>query len=569
MRSIEQNRGSSPERKLGASALPLSDEARKISHSRSSTEPSAIPRPEGSACISPDSSDREEERMTPRVRKKSGELVRPALRPPSRRRPSSMPGTPTYSKAVHFDSQLEHIRHFLRLDKPLAVSADTSPANEHSTETEYPFPSEGPSFGWELRLPNFPKDQSARAHQPVRLERVYLSSDRSTLVGVVAVANLAFQKLVVARFTFDYWKTVSEVGADYSADVRRKQAHDGYDRFTFGIKLSDQTNLEKKTMFICIRYSVNGQEFWDNNNYTNYQVDFIKTPRSDSKEEGSTIRPAASLPRSRSSTNIHDIRHRSLPASFDDFSELDQYKYLSFDPLPKPAKKESLPKQDTSEDLVSDAPKRRDPQTRQAFGNRYDFGASLSAAMRTKPTEDRTTLTAKAKSESKSKSESWKQEKEKKKQGLFIDTALPTTDVNRQEARPEKPQPSALVSGKPHLDSSVYKELVDKYCFYASKGSAAAKHGASTVNEASASHTDSTKEVPFPSTLTRTSSSPDQSLHTDSSSNARPQLPHAASMSSVGLGSHPSSSPVAFGYPYQSAQRRFLTESQTPAVIKG
>lgn len=282
---------------------------------------------------------------------------------------------------------------------------------------------------------------------------------------MVAVANLAFQKLVVARFTFDYWKTVSEVGADYSADVRRKQAHDGYDRFTFGIKLSDQTNLEKKTMFICIRYSVNGQEFWDNNNYTNYQVDFIKTPRSDSKEEGSTIRPAASLPRSRSSTNIHDIRHRSLPASFDDFSELDQYKYLSFDPLPKPAKKESLPKQDTSEDLVSDAPKRRDPQTRQAFGNRYDFGASLSAAMRTKPTEDRTTLTAKAKSESKSKSESWKQEKEKKKQGLFIDTALPTTDVNRQEARPEKPQPSALVSGKPHLDSSVYKELVDKYCF--------------------------------------------------------------------------------------------------------
>lgn len=401
------------------------------------------------------------------VRKKSGELVRPALRPASRRRPSSMPGTPTYSKAVHFDSQLEHIRHFLRLDKPLAVSAETSPVDEYSSEDEFPFGNndrnDGPSsFEWELRLANFPKDLSARAHQPVRLERLSLSSDKTTLIGTVAVANIAFQKLVVARFTFDYWKTVSEVTAEYSNDIRRKHANDGYDRFTFSIKLADQANLEKKTMFVCIRYNVNGQEFWDSNNSTNYQADFLKIPKSKPAKHGGVpttgSRPA--LPRSRSSGGSHSVRPHSVPPSFDDFSGLDQY--LAFGRSGKNAKPQPVLSRDTSDDFVAEGPKRRDNQARQAFGTRYDFGASLSAAMRTKPTQDRTELTAKAKSEKESEP---KQDKERKRPGLFIDTGFPVTGITKYDAHSEQPRPSSLVSGKPHLQSSVYKELVDKYCF--------------------------------------------------------------------------------------------------------
>lgn len=48
------------------------------------------------------------------LRKESGKLIRPVLRPSSaRRRPLSMPGTPTPSKTVHFDPHLEYARHFL------------------------------------------------------------------------------------------------------------------------------------------------------------------------------------------------------------------------------------------------------------------------------------------------------------------------------------------------------------------------------------------------------------------------------------------------------------------------
>ena len=104
--------------------------------------------------------------------------------------------------------------------------------------------------------------------------------------------------------------------------------------------------------------------------------------------------------------------------------------------------------------------------------------------------------------------------------------------------------------------------------YASSRGSAMPKQGPSTTSEVSGARSDSTD---VPSVLTRTAaSSPDSSYQVESSSPARPRLPHSASTPSVGLGSHRSSSPMAFGYPYhQSAQGGLMTESQTPTVIKG
>ena len=230
-------------------------------------------------CLSSDEGsdvDDDELRMKPPLlRKKSGELVKPALRPPWRRRPSSMPGTPTYHKAVHFNEDIVQVRHFLQVDRPIAVSATSSPVDVYDSESEYPF---GHPPAWDIRLANFPQDSPERRVQPVRVEGIFLASDRKTLVGVVAVANLAFHKLVAARFTLDYWRTTSEVVAEYGHDVRKPQARDGYDRFHFHIKLADQANLETKTLFLCVRYCVSGREFWDNNASANFQVDFVRKP---------------------------------------------------------------------------------------------------------------------------------------------------------------------------------------------------------------------------------------------------------------------------------------------------
>ncbi|KAJ5856581.1 uncharacterized protein N7529_010525 [Penicillium soppii] len=529
--------------------LPLSKEARRIAHSRSSTETAIDLTREEALTSSPDDSDVDMTVKPPMVRKKSGELVRPALRPPSaRRRPSSMPGTPVYAKAVHFDSHLEHIRHFLQLDRPLAVSANTSPVDSHDTKDEFPFgsDSQGPSWEWEIKLANWPKDISSQANRPVRLERLFLSADKSTLIGTVAVANLAFQKYVTARFTLDYWRTTSEVGAAYCHDVRRQQAADGFDRFSFDFKLNDQANLETKTMFMCIRYNVAGQEYWDNNDSVNYQVDFHKVPKTPTtKSTSGGSRPT--LPRSRSFTSTHTIRPQSMPPTYD-FPDLagkpsfaNPFNGSNGAPLTRTP----------SDEIDTIAPPKRRENSK-AFGNRYDFGASLSAAMRSKAPVDRTTLAARAKFGEPAEPTP----KPTKKTASFDGPGPAVSDNSRVGGRAEDLKPSSLVSSKPRLESTVYQELVDKYCFYGSpQGSnIKAPPTTATTREGEAPKHISVPACPSPPLSPR--------------SPAVLKAPTAEAPRSVSPRTSPRPSPSPMGYRY-SFNRGFMNDPHSSTVIRG
>ncbi len=493
---------------LNAAKSPLSQEARRISHSRSSTESSPLLDRNGTAGKAPDSSDTDEAEeddtrsKPPMVRKKSGELVRPALRPSfSRRRPSSMPGTPTYSKAVHFDSQLEHVRHFLQVDKPLAVSAGSSPVEMYEGEIEFPFGGEEssqprpPPFEWEIRLPNFPRDTVERKAKPVRVEKVSLTPGNQNLVGVVAVANLAFHKFVVVRFTLDYWKTTSEVVAEFSNDVRRKQANDGCDRFNFTIKLADQANLENKTLFFCVRYNVNGQEYWDNNDSINFQVDFVKKAKPQTGNQGSGSRPSNALPRSRPQLSHSSGRPLSLPATFDDFAQGfdSDYNFRNFTQSPtkimgespirfRNSKAATKNNNNHNNSIIPDAPTKRSNPAAQAFGNRYDFGASLSAAIQAASTSlgDRGGVSANDDSKAAPKRATFEPTNNSAKGAGAQSTASgngqgtakkPTSVSGTAKAGTGKDSSKAaeLSSQKPSLQSASYSELLDKYCFVRSR----------------------------------------------------------------------------------------------------
>ena len=469
------NHADVPPNSTDSSRPPLSREARKISHSRSTSE---IVRLDGTQSLShspklyrdSDEDDDEEQNRSrpPMVRKKSGELVRPALRPPStKRRPSSMPGTPTYSKAVHFDSHLEHVRHFLQVDRPLAVSAGSSPVEAYESEAEFPFGSDeegrsrGPPYAWEIRLTNFPTEIDSRKALPVCVEKIYLSSDNCQLIGTIAVQNLSFHKLVVARFTFDYWKTTSEVVAEYNADVRRRQ-NDGSDRFNFVLKLADQANLENRTLFFCVRYTVNGQDFWDNNSSMNYQVDFSKKAVPQNGKSGTQSaapQPVTGPSRSRASPTNQAGRPKSMPTSFDDFTSgfdnFSPYAESSVALMGESPIKLRGPR--SRADLVPDAPARRPKSSGQAFGNRYDFGASLSAAI-----QNASSILG-------------------EQSGLLVRTDAKQSSREVPAAKKDAPVPgqvtdalaagslasraATLVSEKPPLQSQSYQELVDKYCF--------------------------------------------------------------------------------------------------------
>lgn len=450
---------------LKTAVRSLSAEARKISHSRSSSDimlskhmiHPIITDPVISSSDGSDADDDELRIKPPLLRKKSGELVKPALRPPSRRRPSSMPGTPTYSKAVHFNEDIEQVRHFLHSERPIAVSAGSSPVETYDSETEYPFGEDLPSKTpeWDIKLANFPVHEThERQTAPVRVERIFLASDNQTLVGNIACANISFQKLVVARFTLDYWKTTSEVVAEFNHDVRKKQKEDGYDRFNFNIKLVDQANLESKTLLLCVRYQVGGQEFWDNNNSMNYQVDFTKkvTKKRENK------RPTAGLgaiPRSRHSPLVP--RPKSVPAaSFDDDFGHDFENKFQFGGGraiigDSPNTSIKLKPRSKRGSIFPDQAKQS--QAGQAFSARYDFGASLTAALSTAQTAlgERSGLKINT--------------PETTRNGYF-DHPAPVAKANTTSAPIPGTRPDSLTLEKPDLQSAEYNELIQKFCFF-------------------------------------------------------------------------------------------------------
>jgi hypothetical protein len=370
-----------------------------------------------------------------------------------------MPGTPTYSKAVHFNEDIEQVRHFLQVDRPIAVSVGSSPVETYDSESEYPFGYEDSRRSalpeWEIKLANFPSsDTYERQTAPVRVERIFLASDNKTLVGTVAVANIAFQKLVVARFTLDYWKTTSEVVAEFNQDVRKKQTTDGYDRFNFNIKLADQANLATKTLLLCVRYTVNGQDFWDNNGSMNYQVDFVKKTKQRGK--GQSNGTLGAIPRSRHSPT--GPRPRSMPVgSFDDdfehgFDSKFEFGSRRITLGDSPNHSIRLKPKSKRANFLPDQPARQNPKG-QAFSSRYDFGASLTAALSNAQTAlgDRSGIKA--------------NNTARRPTGYFDNANSVATKASAAPAPVPGTRPDAMSSEKPDLQSAEYNELIQKFCF--------------------------------------------------------------------------------------------------------
>lgn len=324
---------------------------------------------------------------TPSLRKKSGELVKPSLKhahtlsggfPTQKSMSRSMPTTPTTPKFVHFDAQLEHVRLFLAEQKPTAVSRDGSP-----TETSE---GEGNEFPWAGRGYNSSDDERAKKSlrvkntnvpanpslggDDVRVQSLTLSEDGSSLVGRVLVRNIAFEKWVAARFTFDWWQTTSEVSARYIDTVG-----DGIDRFGFTIKLGDVLHrIEEKTLFVAVRYTVAGQEIWDSNHGQNYMVSFVKEkPKAATNYGWST--------KSRTRDQMCDLRKSLERAIQDDDDGVPQLQIKS---RPRHAARGMSFSGFEAKPTVASIVGKPEPKPAPKFGARYDFGA----APRERPSAD-------------------------------------------------------------------------------------------------------------------------------------------------------------------------------------
>ncbi|KAG8778435.1 hypothetical protein FRC16_003840, partial [Serendipita sp. 398] len=270
----------------------------------------------------------------PMIRKKSGEIVKSALKSPSQSSfgagfgsgsrggsssPStsasriSMPPTPTFS--VRFDRQLEYVKLFRHQQKPAAVSHEGSPCDSETSDNDtFGQQSDGGLYrssederiraGLVMESVNIPlRDAMASTQErlgdlDVRLDQVVLSSDGRAVEGTVLVRNIAYEKWIAVRFTYDWWQTTSEVTARYLKSFSEENT----DVFSFTIRLPEVTKrIDEKRLLFALRYTAGGRECWDNNRGENYHVRF-KTEAKKQQQQQQQQRSETSNGTSKSTT---------------------------------------------------------------------------------------------------------------------------------------------------------------------------------------------------------------------------------------------------------------------------
>ena len=253
-------------------------------------------------------------------------------------RQPSLPTTPSAEKIVHFNTQLEQIKFFNKHHKPSVISREGSPEDtEEDSEffssgldqhhhhqlsrrkraSFYPGSSEEEKIRHTLVLEHVNtqlRNAPARPHEvlgtsDVKLEKIGLSTDAKLIDGAILVRNIAFEKWIAVRFTFDKWQTTSEVTARYSESIP------GYnmDRFEYSIRVPDVTHrIEEKRLFVAIRYISAGREMWDNNNGENYHLRFKRAsaPEKERKSSAGKVHPPSWPVMSANVDQMADLRRK-------------------------------------------------------------------------------------------------------------------------------------------------------------------------------------------------------------------------------------------------------------------
>ena len=103
----------------------------------------------------------------------------------------------------------------------------------------------------------------------VSLENVMIR-DNIKVIGTAKVKNIAFEKDVTVRVTFDGWRTAKEVVATYVPQSNVTASR--YDTFSFEFDIPP--NQGGKEFEFCINYSAPGVggSYWDNNDGKNYRI---------------------------------------------------------------------------------------------------------------------------------------------------------------------------------------------------------------------------------------------------------------------------------------------------------
>ncbi|ORX37920.1 putative phosphatase regulatory subunit-domain-containing protein [Kockovaella imperatae] len=288
------------------------------------------------------------------IRKKSGEVVKPSLKvrsmstPDLSRQPEEEHDDPSdheggrpfgeeRSKSVRFAGDdddepgtLENVITFLKEQRPVQLGQENMTETETENDTDASdfvqfrtrrnaaaraideaerIVMEGGSRVPRIRVDFSPDARSVLGSEHVVLERVDMATPGPlALKGTAVVRNVSFNKWVAVRFTLDHWQTVSEVSANHVCHIPSSTTGDeGWDRFSFSIKLDDyKRKLEERQLILCVRFSVDGKEWWDSNNGINYNFTFKKAPPRRAVRNSTPPSLGANF-----ASGLHGARHRA------------------------------------------------------------------------------------------------------------------------------------------------------------------------------------------------------------------------------------------------------------------
>ncbi|RCH97942.1 protein phosphatase 1, regulatory subunit [Rhizopus azygosporus] len=183
----------------------------------------------------------------------------------------SIPYQPIYKqdnkkKSVRFNPDLEQTTYFYKTQPPKAIHIKDVIRAEDYTMTQINWPNKT-----RLLLYN---DNKIRMEQIQLTDGDYQDIERNQFMmeGRCRALNISYQKTISVRYTFDLWSTYHETVSVFKESIA--STSNTWDRFTFTIPI--QASNQVQTVYFALRYTVDGQEYWDNNNGLNYQI--IITP---------------------------------------------------------------------------------------------------------------------------------------------------------------------------------------------------------------------------------------------------------------------------------------------------
>ncbi|NXD65079.1 PPR3D phosphatase, partial [Eolophus roseicapillus] len=232
-------------------------------------------------------------KRSPQLQSGTSSSCDPALRPIIRRRARSLPTSLERRKRAGVQcqvpgcqSRMNRVRFAdalgLELTEVKVFQSGEDPSiplhvlSRLSINSDLWYSSSGLEFTMQCLVPDFQQpadcmDFSSRLQeQQVCLERV-TSSDLG-LSGTIQVRNVAFEKQVSVRYTFNQWKSLHEVCAHWRSSIHEKNGQDQVDVFTFFLPVPPFLLQLCSVVQFAARYQVNGQEYWDNNRGNNYSL---------------------------------------------------------------------------------------------------------------------------------------------------------------------------------------------------------------------------------------------------------------------------------------------------------